>query len=109
MRVYIAGPYTKPDPIRNTQIAISYADELLKLGHTPFVPHLTMLWHLVSPKKLEEWYAIDLPWIAACDALVRIPGESTGADKEVQEANRLGIPVYIGVENFINAIESQTP
>lgn len=36
----------------------------------------------------------DLRWLRRCDALYRIPGESGGADIEVAEAERLGIPVF---------------
>lgn len=94
MKVYIAGPYTKGDVVVNVRNAIAAADELLALGHHPFIPHLTHLWHMVSPKEYEEWLAIDLVWLRVCDALLRIPGESSGADKEVDAARELSIPVY---------------
>ena len=29
-----------------------------------------------------------------CDAVLRLPGESTGADQDVAIANELGLPVY---------------
>jgi hypothetical protein len=83
MRVYVAGPYSKGDVVLNVRNAIAAADTLLAAGHTPFIPHLTHLWHLVSPKTYEEWLAIDLDWLKCCDALVRLPGESSGADREV--------------------------
>jgi hypothetical protein len=33
----------------------------------------------------------------ACDAVLRIPGESRGADLDVARARRLGLPVYADV------------
>ncbi len=100
MRVFISGPYTKGDVALNVRNAIHAADAVLVLGHHPFIPHLTHFWHLVSPKPYEEWLAIDLVWLNKCDCLIRLPGESNGADKEVAEARRLGMPVYEGVEAF---------
>lgn len=97
MRVYIAGPYTLPEPIENVRRAILAADEVLALGHTPFVPHLNFAWNLVSPKPPATWYAMDLVWLSCCDAVLRLPGASVGAEAEVALANRLGLPVYASV------------
>lgn len=92
--VYIAGPYTNPDPVLNTHKAIWWGTRLADQGYcTPIIPHLTMLWHTVDPHPLEFWYAYDLEVMARCDIVFRIPGDSTGADAEVKEAKRLGIPV----------------
>ncbi|MGI8793389.1 MAG: hypothetical protein ACR2H3_09460 [Acidimicrobiales bacterium] len=44
--VYIATPYSNPDPEENTHNAILAANELVEAGLvTPHVPHLTHLWH----------------------------------------------------------------
>lgn len=48
-----------------------------------------------------DWLAIDFEFISRCDALVRLPGDSVGADAEVAEANRLQIPVFRSVEEVI--------
>jgi uncharacterized protein DUF4406 len=94
VKVYVAGPYSQGDPVLNVRAAIDVAEVLVALGHTPYVPHLTILWHLVAPHDTDFWYGHDLEWLAACDAVVRLPGPSVGADTEVKEAERLGIPVY---------------
>ena len=47
--IYIAGPYTYPDPVRNTHRVIKIADDLIDNGFVPYIPHLTLLWHIVSP------------------------------------------------------------
>ena len=91
--LYIAGPYTKPDPVENTHRMIRIADELLSLDVVPVVPHLTMFWHLLRPHPYEHWLAYDLQLMSRCDIVLRVPGESSGADREVIDAERLGIPV----------------
>lgn len=92
--VYVAGPYTRPDPILNTRRAIYVADELVADGAAVVIPHLSLLWHLVSPQPIDEWYSRDLDILDHCHALVRFPGESSGADKEVNRARELGLSVF---------------
>lgn len=106
--VYIAGPYTKPDPVVNVQAAVSYAESLVVFGHHPVVPHLSHLWHLVSPHSWAFWLALDLETLSRCDVLYRFPGESPGADREVAEAKRLGIPVYLNWAELCDALDITT-
>ena len=107
MRIYVAGPYSTGDVALNVRRAIMVADFLLKQGHVPFLPHLTHFWHLVSPGPYEQWLCLDLAWLPLCEALVRLPGYSNGADREVTEALRLGVPVYLGIEAFQRREESK--
>lgn len=94
--VYVAAPYTNPDPVANTNKLIHAVDRLVDDGLvTPLAPHLTLLWHVVSPRPLEFWYAYDLATLARCDACYRLPGPSSGADKEVEFAKGRGIPVFL--------------
>jgi hypothetical protein len=65
------------------------------------VPHLTHFWHLVSPHEYEFWLKLDLEFLTVCDCLVRLPGESSGADREVARAECLCIRVYEGVNAFL--------
>jgi hypothetical protein len=99
--VYVAGPYTKPDPCVNTRTAIMAGDRLLSAGLVPFVPHLTHLWHTVTPRPYQDWLDYDMHWLKVCDAVLRLPGESSGADKEVAEAGRLGLPVFHSIDGVI--------
>ncbi|RPI64256.1 MAG: DUF1937 family protein [Planctomycetaceae bacterium] len=94
MKIYVAGPYTKYDVAINVRNAVKMADKLARRGHTPFVPHLTHFWHIISPHTYEFWLEQDLEWLSVCDALIRLPGESDGADKEVAYAVEHGIPVF---------------
>ena len=91
--VYVAGPYTKPDPVENTHRMIKIADALLNLGVVPVVPHLTLFWHFLCPRSYEEWLSYDLHLMARCDAVLRVPGASNGADGEVSYALAHDLPV----------------
>lgn len=93
--IYVAGPYTHPDPVKNTHNAIRVGEKVERLGAAVFIPHLSLVWHLVSPAPIERWYERDLAVLERCDALVRIPGPSTGADAEVARAEELGLPVFV--------------
>jgi hypothetical protein len=35
-----------------------------------------------------------------CDALLRVPGESRGADMDVERARALGLPVYMSIDDL---------
>jgi hypothetical protein len=100
-RVYVAGPYSGGDTVANINRAIFNGDWLLSLGYVPFIPHLTGFWHLIHPHKYEDWLAYDMAWLRMCDAILRLPGESPGADREEQEAMRIGIPVFLSVPELI--------
>lgn len=94
VRVYIAGPYSKGDTAMNVRTAIMAASGLMDRGFAPFVPHLTHLWHMVSPRPYEDWMKLDSQFLPCCDILLRLPGESPGADAEVGVAQEMDIPVY---------------
>jgi len=101
VRIYIAGPYTKGDVAVNVREAILAADRLVEIGHTPYVPHLTHFWHLVSPKPYEFWLNLDMTILGYwAEAVLRLPGDSHGADGEVQQALANQIPVYYGIEEM---------
>lgn len=93
--VYVAGPYTNPDPVENTRKAVLAGLRIYDLGlGVPLVPHLTMFMHLLDPRPLEFWYEYDLRHLERCDAVLRLPGASVGADREVAHAQLVGIPVF---------------
>jgi hypothetical protein len=99
-KVYIAGPYTKGDVAVNVRNAIEAANRLADIGYAPFVPHLTHFWHLTFPRPYEFWCELDNAFLPHCDILLRLPGESAGADREVALAHKLRIPVVCGIEWF---------
>lgn len=100
--VYVAGPYASPDPVENSHEAIKVGDALNMTGKVAtFVPHLTLMYHLVCPHPVDFWYGFDLAAVARCDALLRMPGKSSGADKEVVAALQMGIPVFYTAEDLL--------
>lgn len=93
--VYVAAPYTRPDPVQNTHDLVHEVSTMVDEEKvTPFAPHLTLLWHVIAPRPLDFWYAYDLATLARCDAVLRLPGASTGADREVEFAVEIGKPVF---------------
>lgn len=100
-KVYIAAPYTKGDVAINVRTAIEAGSRLWDLGFAPFIPHLTHFWHLVTPKPYEVWLTIDNEWLPVCDAFLRLPGPSSGADKEEALARSLGIPVFYDESSLV--------
>ncbi len=100
--IYIAAPYTYPDPVENTHKVIKLAERIIGAGYTPYIPHLNLLWHLVVPHSQEFWYTYDLEILKRCDALLRMDGSSEGADREVQFAKDNNILIIYGIDDLIN-------
>lgn len=91
--IYVAGPYTSPDPVKNTKRAIEAGLEIAEKGYAVFIPHLNILWDLVSCKDYEFILEQDLEVVTRCDAIFRLKGYSLGADREVRRAQEFCIPV----------------
>lgn len=101
LKVYVAGPYSGGDVEANVERAIDAATRLLDVGCAPYVPHLTHFWHARHARPYEVWLSLDLEWLRACDCLLRLEGESPGADAEVREAVWRRIPVFRCVEDVV--------
>jgi len=106
MKVYVAGPiHGSGELMANIRAAVLAADDLLARGYTPFVPHLNCFWDLLCPAKDDhQWLAWDKAWLLCCDALLRLPGVSPGADKEIVWAKEAGIPVFFSVDDLVKAL-----
>lgn len=94
--VYMAGPYSKPDPCVNTHEAIWLAGQVVKQTDdraVPVVPHLSHFWHTMDPRPYEWWLTYDLELLRRCDVIFRFGGPSSGADAEVVKAEEWGIPL----------------
>lgn len=96
--IYVAGPYTNPDPVENTAKAIDAAEHLITKGWVPHIPHLNLLWELRSHHEPAFWYAYDFEILERCNAIVRLPGASQGADVEVEFAADRNLVVYVGLD-----------
>ena len=95
----MAGPYSGNN-IVNMRRAITIGTDLMDKGYAPFVPHLSGLWDIVTPRPYDTWLALDFEWIRACDCLLRIEGKSAGAEQEIELAISLGIPVYYSLDTL---------
>lgn len=93
LKVYIAGPYSKGDVAENVRNAIFAGNLVAHFGHIPFIPHLTHFWHMLAPNDYEFWMDQDEQWLRECDAIIRLDGESSGADREMALARELGLRV----------------
>jgi hypothetical protein len=107
VRIYVAGPYTQGDVAVNVRNAYAAADRLADLGFAPFVPHATHFWHMLFPRPYEFWLDLDNQFLPFCEAVLRIPGPSSGADKEVQLAQRLMIPVFTDIDALLKHFEGR--
>ena len=101
--IYIASPYTIGDVAVNVRESLLAADKLVELGYAPYPPLYSHFWHFLSPKPYETWVDFDNEWVLRCDALLRLPGESSGADAEVALAKKHGIPVFYSIEELAAA------
>jgi hypothetical protein len=98
IKVYIASPYTKGDIAVNVKLQIDTVDELMNMGFVPFAPLYSHFQHMAHPRPYKDWIEIDMVWVLACDCVLRIGGESAGADGEVKLAKDNGIPVYYSIK-----------
>lgn len=104
IKVYIAGPYSTGDPVLNVKAAIDAADFLASAGLYPYIPHLTMFWHLIHPHEISFWYEIDREFLLYCNCLLRLPGRSKGASEEVDLARANKIHVYYSAEHLVSEL-----
>src|SRR3984885_14282848 len=100
-RIYVAGPYTNGDVAVNVRNAYDAANRLADLGFAPFVPHATHFWHMLFPRPYEFWLDLDNQFLPVCQAVLRLPGPSSGADKEVLLAQERGIPVFAKIDELV--------
>ena len=100
LRVYIAAPYTKPDPCINTNRVMNVANNLMNMGYAPYIPHLNHFQHTFHPRPPQDWYDLDIEFLKVCDVVWRLDGESRGADRETKLAKEIGIPVVYSLREL---------
>lgn len=109
MKVYIASAYTIGDTNSNVRKHLEVSDKLIKSGFIPFAPLLFTFQDLLFPQDYETWMKIDFEWIRVCDCLLRLEGESVGADREVACAKENNIPVFYKIEDVIEFAKNDSP
>jgi hypothetical protein len=106
--ILIAGPYrsgTGDDPelmARNLRRLEEAAWPIFQAGHIPMIGEWVALPVLRSagvdsvtdPLAERVMYPTAERLLEHCDAVLRLPGESTGADQDVAIARERGLPVY---------------
>jgi hypothetical protein len=112
-RIYVCGPISKGDLAHNINQATEAFLTLLRLGFAPFCPHwscfadgvregacgLVAVPHpMPAGTTHADWMGVDLPWVEVAHAVLRLPGESVGADMEVAWAEKKGIPVFNSID-----------
>jgi hypothetical protein len=98
--IYLSGPITHG----NRNLSFYQASEaqlrLIQTGeYAVFNPMLSMALFANNEISWGDWLSNDESWIRVSDMLLRLPGESKGADREVAYAKSINIPVYT-IEHF---------
>ncbi len=99
--VYIASPYTVGNKLDNVNKSFDVAIELIKRGFAPYAPLYSHYLEERNNFPYETWMDLDMVWLMKCDCVLRLPGESKGADTEVKFALACGvIPVYYSIDEI---------
>lgn len=98
-KIYVAGPYSKGNTAQHVRNAFEAADKLADRGFAPYIPHTNHFWQMIFPRDKQYWLELDFEYLAICDAVLRLPGESDGADQEEAFAAKKNIPVFFNIED----------
>ncbi|WP_246637038.1 DUF4406 domain-containing protein [Actinoplanes hulinensis] len=114
MLILIAGPYrsgTGDDPAllaANLHRLEEAAWPVFQAGHVPMIGEWVALpvlrgaggTSVTDPVAAQIMYPTAERLLAHCDAVLRLPGASAGADQDVAIAQKRGIPVYHSVSEI---------
>ncbi|MCK2242762.1 MULTISPECIES: DUF4406 domain-containing protein [unclassified Crossiella] len=112
--ILIAGPYrsgTGDDPAKlaaNLRALEQAAWPIFRSGHLPMIGEWVALPVLrgaggtgpADPLAEEIMYPTADRLLHHCDAVLRLPGESKGADQDVAIAQQRGLPIYRRIEDI---------
>jgi hypothetical protein len=117
--ILISGPYlsgTDGDEAKirkNLEVMEAYALPLFKKGHLGMVGEWAA-WPVIksaggdthsSPEFTEYQYPVAHRLLEKCDAILRIPGESRGADLEMEKARQMGKTIFTDLNQVPDASE----
>ena len=114
MMILIAGPYrsgTGDDPVKitaNVRTMESYALPIFRLGHIPILGEWLALplVKLAGSKYIgdeafdEIFHPIATRLLDKCDGVLRVGGESKGADQMVDIARRNGLQIFTNFDQI---------
>lgn len=102
VKVYIASPYSVGNQAENVNRQIVCAEFLSTYGFAPIIPLINHFWEMVFPHPEPDfWIEYDFCFLEAADCLLRLDGESKGADMEVEFAKANGIPVFYTTSDLL--------
>lgn len=96
--IYVAGPYTLPDPEANLKRALIISSKLIDIGAAPFCPHLFHYYDAIKKRSYDSWLELCFKWVSQCDLFYRIEGKSLGSDREESLAFDLGKPIFKSID-----------
>jgi hypothetical protein len=117
--ILISGPYlsgTDGDEAKirkNLEAMEAFALPLFKKGHLGMVGEWAA-WPVIksaggdthsSPEFTEYQYPVAHRLLEKCDAILRIPGESRGADLEMEKARQMGKIIFTDLDQVPDASE----
>lgn len=112
--ILIAGPVrsgtnNRPELIEaNLDNMAQVALSIYRKGHVPVVGEWLALPvakaagsnEIGDPISEEYLYPVAHRLISRCDAILRMPGESRGADLDIEEGKKLGLTIYYSLEDI---------
>ncbi len=109
--IYIGGPYSGRDNHgnhgymvieQNILNARNAMKELVLAGYGVFCPHThSSHFEVITPNvPIDYWYELDIYFLQFCNGFLRLPGHSSGADKEVELCVKWNIPVFYSIEDL---------
>jgi hypothetical protein len=106
---YLTGTHSDPQKIAANRARLeSFALPIYQRGHLPMLGEwLALPIILGAGGKTEDdevfrayQYPVAHRLLTRCDAVLRIPGDSRGADLDVLRARQLGLPIYTDVSEL---------
>jgi hypothetical protein len=109
--VYVAGPYRAPTVWQiecNIHKAREVGIEVARVGLMPLVPHANTA-HYDGIQSDAFWLKGTMELLRRADAVMLVPGwvKSEGTRLEIEEANRLGLPVFETIEALLAWAEAK--
>jgi len=108
--VYVAGAYSSDlvlEGLNNIGRGLKYTTMVLEAGFAPFCPWADCLYVMMkggdSTFNVKQMYEYSMEFLRRCDCVLVIPDweNSKGTKLEIEEADRLGIPVYYCFEELV--------
>ena len=108
MWIMISGPFrhgSKDPKVWNTNLKEmnTYAYQVFQKGHVPVIGvnvALPIIEHNGWDKYDELMMPVSMAMAERCDAVLRIGGESNGADQEMDYFIEKGLPVYKSIDEI---------